>query len=70
MSLSNLIFTNLVTNEEYGRKVIPYLKEDYFESYSDRIIYKTINSYVEKYNKFPKFFISFQICQFKKLKYI
>lgn len=53
MSLSNLIFTNLVTNEEYGRKVIPYLKEDYFESYSDRIIYKTINSYVEKYNKFP-----------------
>jgi len=53
MSLSNLIFTNLVTNEEYGRKVIPYLKEDYFESYSDRVIYKTINSYVEKYNKFP-----------------
>lgn len=53
MSLSNLIFTNLVTNEEYGRKVIPYLKEDYFESYSDRIIYKTINAYVEKYNKFP-----------------
>ncbi len=53
MSLSNLIFTNLVTNEEYGRKVIPYLKEEYFESYSDRIIYKTINAYVEKYNKFP-----------------
>lgn len=53
MSLSNLIFTNLVTNEDYGRKVIPYLKEEYFESYSDRIIYKTINAYVEKYNKFP-----------------
>lgn len=53
MSLSNLIFTNLVTNEDYGRKVIPYLKEDYFESYSDRVIYKVIYSYVEKYNKFP-----------------
>ena len=53
MKFSNVIFTNLVQNEEYGRKVVPYLKEEYFEALSDRVIYKLINDYVTKYNKFP-----------------
>ena len=53
MKFSNVIFTNLVQNEEYGRKVVPYLKEEYFEVLSDRVIYKLINDYVTKYNKFP-----------------
>jgi len=53
MSLSNLIFANLINNEEYGRKVLPYVKEEYFETYSDKVIFGVIKSYVEKYNKFP-----------------
>ena len=28
MSIEQVIFSNLVTNEEYGRKVIPFLKEE------------------------------------------
>jgi len=53
MSLSNLIFANLINSEEYGRKVLPYIKEEYFETYSDKVIFGVIKSYVEKYNKFP-----------------
>lgn len=53
MSLSNLIFANLINNEEYGRKVLPYIKEEYFETYSDKVLFKVINAYVDKYNKFP-----------------
>lgn len=53
MSLSNLIFSNLINSEEYGRKVLPYIKEEYFETYSDKVIFGVIKSYVEKYNKFP-----------------
>ena len=53
MSLSNLIFANLINNEEYGRKVLPYVKEEYFENMTDRVIFKVIHSYVETYNKFP-----------------
>jgi len=43
----------LVYNEEYGRKVIPFLKEEYFTSQSDKTIYRLIKEYVDKYNAFP-----------------
>jgi hypothetical protein len=53
MSLSNLIFAGLIGNEDYGRKVLPYIREEYFETLSDKIIFNVIQSYVDKYNKFP-----------------
>lgn len=53
MSLSNLIFAGLIGNEDYGRKVLPYIREEYFETSSDKIIFNVIQSYVDKYNKFP-----------------
>lgn len=51
--IENVIFNNLVTNENYGRKVIPFLKDEYFSDYSDKIIFQLINSYVQRYNSFP-----------------
>lgn len=53
MSLSNLIFAALINSEEYGRKVLPYVREEYFDNSSDKIIFNVIQSYVDKYNKFP-----------------
>ena len=40
-------------NEEYARKVLPYLKSEYFIDYSEKFIFRTINDYVEKYNNLP-----------------
>lgn len=51
--IENLIFNNLIKNEEYGRKVIPFLKEEYFSQYSDKITFNLIESYVKEYNTFP-----------------
>ena len=53
MSVEKLIFSNLVHDEEYARKVIPFLKEEYFSDYNDRVIYRLIDGYVAKYGKFP-----------------
>ena len=53
MSIEQVIFSNLVTNEEYGRKVIPFLKEEYFSDYSEKIIFNLIDAYAKKYNSFP-----------------
>lgn len=53
MSIEQVIFSNLVTNEEYGRKVIPFLKEEYFSDYENKIIFKLIDSYTKQYNSFP-----------------
>ena len=53
MSFERVIFNNLVFNEEYGRKVIPFLKSEYFHSTEDKVIFELIDSYVKKYNSFP-----------------
>ena len=43
----------MVYNEEYGRKCIPFLKEEYFVSPSEKTVYRLIKEYVDKYNAFP-----------------
>lgn len=53
MAIEQVIFGNLVTNEEYGRKVIPFLKEEYFPDYENKIIFNLIDEYAKKYNSFP-----------------
>ena len=53
MSVERTILTNLVYNEQYGRKVIPFLKEDYFSNFDEKLVYKLIDDYVAKYNAFP-----------------
>ena len=47
------ILKNLIHNEDYVRKVIPFLKEDYFYDQSQKIVFKLINDFVKKYNKTP-----------------
>jgi hypothetical protein len=51
--VEDLILSNLLHNEGYGRKVIPFLRVRYFHDKSDRVIFETITSYVEQYNRFP-----------------
>ena len=53
MAIETTILSNLVFNEEYGRKVIPFLKDEYFSDQKDRTIFKLITEYVNKYNAFP-----------------
>ena len=53
MRIENVIFGNLVNNEEYARKVIPFLKSDYFTDNVDSAIYELIEEYVGKYGNFP-----------------
>lgn len=53
MAIPTLIFNNLINNEEYGRKVIPFIKKEYFESRNDQVIFELIEKYVSSYNAFP-----------------
>ena len=53
MAIEQIIFNNLVYNEDYARKVIPFLKEEYFLDHSQKIIFKLIDDYSKKYNNFP-----------------
>ena len=54
INLEQTILRNLLTNEPYMRKVLPFVKPDYFEGVY-RLLYKEVGKYVAKYNKLPRF---------------
>lgn len=51
--VEDLILSNLIHNEEYGRKVIPFLRNDYFHNRSDKVLFDVIEQHVTKFNTFP-----------------
>jgi len=51
--LEKAILSNLVFNEEYSRKVFPYIKEDYFDDNNIKKIFSTYAEYVEKFKEPP-----------------
>jgi len=48
-----LILKNLIHNEEYSRKVLPFLKKDYFMEHADKLLYTQVESFINKYNNLP-----------------
>jgi len=48
-----LVLNNLINNEEYLRKTIPFLKEEYFEDYNQKIVFQEIAKFVDEYNDVP-----------------
>jgi len=43
------ILRNLIFDEEFSRKVIPFINEDYFEIRSERVIFEEITKFIVKY---------------------
>ena len=53
MKIETVILQNLANDDEYMRKVIPFLKRDYFLDNSDKIIYDKIKGFIDQYNAIP-----------------
>ena len=51
-SLSKTILRSLLTNEEYLRKVVPFLKPNYFEG-PMKLVFKQVAGFVDKHNTLP-----------------
>ena len=51
--IESTILAGLLNNEEYTRKVLPFLTTDYFDNYSERLVYETVDNYVNEYNGLP-----------------
>jgi|TARA_B100001741_G_scaffold46832_1_gene34728 replicative DNA helicase len=51
--IEEIILRNLLFNEEYYRKVVPFLKAEYYEIYHEKIIYEEIADFASKYDKVP-----------------
>lgn len=55
MRIEDTILRHLMHDESYARKVIPFLKTEYFIDASERLIYDKINAFVLKYNSLPTY---------------
>ena len=51
-NLEQTILRNLLTDEKYMRKVLPFIKPDYFEGIY-RVLFREAGKFVAKYNKLP-----------------
>ena len=51
--IEETILRNLLFNEEYYRKVIPFLKAEYYETYHEKAIFEEIADFSTKYDKIP-----------------
>jgi replicative DNA helicase len=52
-TIERTALSNLVYNEPYARKVLPFIKPEYFQDRLERIVFEEITSFVEKYNNQP-----------------
>jgi len=53
MKLEQTILKNLIYNEEFLRKVLPFLKPEYFSDSTEKVLYNEITSFTETYNNSP-----------------
>ena len=51
--LEKTILKNLIYNEEYARKVIPFIRPDYFSDISERNVFKEVQNFANKYKTLP-----------------
>ena len=51
--IETVILQNLVNDEKYMRKVIPFMKRDYFTDNTEQKIYDQIKIFIDEYNALP-----------------
>ena len=47
--IETTILRNLIFNEDYSRKVIPFIQPEYFEQRSEKVIFEEITQFIVKY---------------------
>jgi replicative DNA helicase len=53
MSIEKTILRNLLKDDQFTRKALPFLKDEYFFEEDDRTLFSTIRDFVLKYNTNP-----------------
>jgi replicative DNA helicase len=51
--LEHSILKNLIYNETFCRKVLPFVKAEYFSDDTERVIFKEVNTFVNTYKSLP-----------------
>ena len=48
-----LVLRSLLYNEDYARKVVPFIQGDYFQQPSQKIVFEEVSSFITEYDELP-----------------
>lgn len=51
--LETVVLSQLMYNDEYQRKVLPYLKSDFFDNEGEKVVFGIIDNFISEYNATP-----------------
>ena len=51
--IEQTILAGMIHNEGYVRKVLPFLKDEYFDDQNEKFVYGQIKAYIDQYNGLP-----------------
>ena len=52
--IEEIVISNLICNPDYMRKVLPFVKEEYFDDLSQKVVFKEISEFVNEYDNLPE----------------
>jgi replicative DNA helicase len=53
--LETTILKNLIFNEDYARKILPFIKSEYFTDNTEKILFEEIDEYINHYKNLPTY---------------
>jgi len=53
--LEQTILKNLIYNEDYARKVLPFIHPEYFQDNTEKIVFKEVFSFINQYKNLPTY---------------
>jgi replicative DNA helicase len=51
--LEQTILKNLIYNDEYARKVLPFIRPDYFADNAEKLVFKEVFDFIDRYKNLP-----------------
>ena len=54
LKIEEITLSKLILNDTYTKKVLPFIKDDYFDSPSHKILFSTLSEYVNKFETTPE----------------
>ena len=52
--IEEIVISNLILNADYMRKVLPFIKEEYFEDISQKVVFNEVSTFISDYDNIPE----------------
>ena len=52
--IHHIVLSKLISDDSYCRKVLPFIKEEYFEEFKYKVVFDEVRSYIDKYDGLPE----------------